>query len=110
MGTRESLALSRANDGDTISSMRTIVLALTSAILMPADSPSPERIRTAAEQALSLLQTSQKSWKQDCASCHHQTLPALAFRAARDHGLKFDESAAHASLVQFMSVYSDLAL
>jgi ankyrin repeat protein len=88
--------------------MRTIVLALIPAVLLAADSPSPERIRAAAEKAVSLLQTSQRAWKQDCASCHHQTLPALALRAAMDHGLKFDESTARATAVQIASIYSDL--
>src|SRR5260370_16355700 len=106
MGTEARLTLPRPNGG-TISRMRTILLALTSTVLLAADSPSPERIRSAAEQPLSRLQTSKRLWKQDCASCHHQNLPALAFRAASERGLKFDESAARANAAQIVSVYSD---
>src|SRR5260370_28410729 len=87
--------------------MRTILVALTCSVLLAADSATPDRIRAAAERALALLQTSQKTWKQDCASCHHQNLPALAFRAASEHGLKFDESSARANAAQIVSVYSD---
>jgi hypothetical protein len=77
-------------------------------MLLPAASTSADQIRTAAEKGLALLQTSQKSWKQDCTSCHHQNLPQLAIRAAREHGLKFDESAAQASAKHVTSIYSDL--
>ena len=56
------------------------------------------RIREAATKAVAMIQKSQKSWysKQSCFSCHQQVLPALAFRAAREHGIPVDEQAAHA--------------
>ena len=59
---------------------------------------APDRIRDAATKAVRLLQTAQKNWyaKQSCYSCHNQILPALAFRAAREHGIPVDEAAAHA--------------
>lgn len=60
---------------------------------------STARIRDAATKAVALIQSSQKSWpsKASCYSCHQQVLPALAFRAAREHGIPVDEPAAHAN-------------
>jgi N-acyl-D-amino-acid deacylase len=62
---------------------------------------NPDRIREAATRAVALLQSSQKGWyaKQSCESCHHQILPALAFRAAREHGIPLDEEAARADAI-----------
>jgi ankyrin repeat protein len=59
-------------------------------------------IREAAARAITLLQSSQKTWyaKQSCASCHHQYLPALAFQAARGQGIPIDETIAHADAVK----------
>lgn len=70
---------------------------------------SPDRIRHAATRAVALIQASQKGWyaRQTCASCHHQFLPALAFRSAREHGIPVDEALAHADAVQAFS-YADL--
>ena len=58
---------------------------------------------------MSARQSSQKTWyaKQSCASCHHQYLPALAFQAARGHGIPIDEADAHADAVKAF-VYTDL--
>src|SRR3954454_3109358 len=57
-----------------------------------------DRIREAASRNLALFQQSQKHWfeVQRCDSCHHQYQPALAYRAARDHGILFDETIARA--------------
>jgi ankyrin repeat protein len=67
-------------------------------------------IRDAAAKAVALIQKSQQNWysKQDCFSCHHQVLPALAFRAAREHGIPVDEQAAHAGAVKAFGFYSNL--
>src|SRR6266853_1586792 len=56
------------------------------------------RIRDAAARNLALFQASQKQWfdVQRCDSCHHQYQPALAYRAAREHGIPFDERIARA--------------
>ncbi|HJT89576.1 MAG TPA: ankyrin repeat domain-containing protein [Bryobacteraceae bacterium] len=66
-------------------------------------------IREGAARAVELIQASQKGWysKQTCASCHHQFLPALAFRAAREHGIRVDETLAHADFVRAFD-YTDL--
>ena len=68
------------------------------------------RIRDAATKAVALIQNSQKSWpsKQSCFSCHQQVLPALAFRAAREHCIPVDEPAAHASAAAAFGFYSNL--
>jgi ankyrin repeat protein len=75
-----------------------------------ADDASSTRIREAATKAVALIQKSQKSWpsKQSCYSCHQQVLPALAFRAAREHGIPVDEPAAHADAAYAFSFYSNL--
>jgi hypothetical protein len=71
---------------------------------------SNARIRDAAAKAVALLQASQKTWysHQSCASCHQQVLPALAFRAAREHGIPVNEPAAHADAAAAFGFYADL--
>ena len=71
---------------------------------------SPARIRNAAAGAVAVIQKSQKTWhsKQSCFSCHQQVLPALAFRAAREHGIPVDEQAAHADAVHAFGFYANL--
>jgi N-acyl-D-amino-acid deacylase len=86
--------------------MRSVFVLLIPAMLSGADLSSVP-IRGAAEKALALIQNSQNNWKQDCSSCHHQFLPALAFHAAQEHGPKFDEAAARAALTKAFAVYSD---
>ena len=57
-------------------------------------------IRDAAARGVAAIQKAQSTWytanKQVCASCHHQYQPALAFRAAREHGVPVDETVARA--------------
>ena len=67
------------------------------------------RIREAAARNLALFQQSQKHWfeVQRCASCHHQYQPALAYRAAREHGIPFDEGIARADAARAFT-YADL--
>jgi cbb3-type cytochrome oxidase cytochrome c subunit len=71
---------------------------------------TPARIRQAATKAVVNIQMSQKTWylKQSCVSCHQQVFPALAFRAAREHGIPVDEQAAHADAAAAFSFYSNL--
>ena len=65
------------------------------------DAAPPDRIRDAATRAITLFQASQKGWhsNQTCNSCHHQYQAALAFQAAREHGIPVDEKIAHADAV-----------
>src|SRR5213083_359777 len=67
------------------------------------------RIRDAATRNLALFQQSQKHWfeVQRCDSCHHQYQPALAYRAAREHGIPFDETIARADAAKAFT-YADL--
>jgi ankyrin repeat protein len=76
-----------------------------------AGEPPAARIREAATKAVAIIQQSQKSWyqKQSCTSCHQQILPALAFRAAREHGIPVDETAAHADAAAAFGYFSNLA-
>jgi len=66
-------------------------------------------LRSAATRNLALLQSSQKHWfeVQRCDSCHHQYQPALAYRAAREHGIAFDETIARADAARAFT-YADL--
>ena len=70
---------------------------------------TPGRIRDAAARNLALFQASQKHWfeVQRCGSCHHQYQPALAYRAAREHGIPFDEAIARADAARAFT-YADL--
>src|SRR6266403_300101 len=75
----------------------------------PARAADPARIRDAAARNLALFQSSQKHWfeVQRCDSCHHQYQPALAYRAAREHGIPFDETIARADAARAFT-YADL--
>src|SRR5262249_12281804 len=74
-----------------------------------ANAADPPRIRDAAARNLALVQQSQKRWfdVQRCDSCHHQYQPALAYRAAREHGIPFDETIARADAAKAFT-YADL--
>ena len=52
------------------------------------------RSRTAAQKSLDLLQASSRTWmeRSGCASCHHQSLPAMAFALAKTRGLAVDDA------------------
>ena len=64
-------------------------------------------VRAAAGRALAAIQRAQSTWyadnKQVCASCHHQYQPALAYRAAREHGVPVDEARAGADAARAFS-------
>src|SRR6476659_647945 len=90
-----------------------IAVALVSIALQTAveaaGSSTPAQIRNAATKNLALSQQSQKHWfeVQRCDSCHHQYMPALAYRAAREHGIPFDEAIARADAARAFT-YADL--
>ncbi len=52
--------------------------------------------RTAATKAIALVQKSTTTWesKRSCASCHHQHLPLMLLRTARQRGVELDTAAA----------------
>jgi ankyrin repeat protein len=84
--------------------MIVVILAAASA-----DAAESTRLRDAAAKNLALFQSSQKHWfeVQRCDSCHHQYQPALAYRAAREHGIPFDEAIARADAAKAFT-YADL--
>lgn len=80
-----------------------------SAYALGAADTSAARIQNAAAKGVALIQRSQQNWyhKQSCISCHQQVFPALAFRAAREHGIPLDETAAHTADAQAFGYFSN---
>ncbi len=92
--------------------MRTRVVVLGLCLLSAAAAARADRagdIRSAAARNLALFQSSQRHWfeVQRCDSCHHQYQPALAYRAAREHGIPFDEAIARADAARAFA-YADI--
>ncbi len=87
----------------------TVLLGVLWLLPAAAGAADPAAIRDAAARNLALLQSSQKHWfeVQRCDSCHHQYQPALAYRAAREHGIPFDETIARADAAKAFT-YADL--
>ena len=61
--------------------------------------PSPvseSEVRTASAKALERIQHSQVVWykKETCTSCHHQLLPEITFKLARERGVPINETVA----------------
>ena len=82
--------------------MKTWLAMLLLVSVAQAAEPTPAQIREAASRAISLLQDGQNTWYSHttCHSCHHQFLPAIAFRTARAHGVPLNEDIAHADAVK----------
>src|ERR1051326_8504234 len=85
-----------------------IILCLVN--LLQGSEREPDLIRQSAAKAVAMIQKSQKTWfgKQSCYSCHQQVMPAMAFRAARAHGVPLDEAAARLDAEKAFSFYSNL--
>ena len=81
-----------------------IILCLLAVLPLRGQEAHPDQVRMAASRALAAIQKAQAPWyttnKQVCASCHHQYQPALAYRAAREHRVPFDEAIAKADAVK----------
>ena len=90
--------------------MRTLLGMMCVATALTAAEATSNHIRDAATRAIALLQSSQKEWntKQSCESCHHQILPAIAFRVAREHGLPIDEDAARTTAARAFTPFASL--
>jgi len=90
--------------------MRVLTGMLCLASALSAAEATTDYIRDAAGRAVVLLQSSQKDWyaKQSCESCHHQILPALAFRVAREHGIAVNEAIARDNAVRAFSPSANL--
>ena len=92
------------------SAMRLLTGMLCVATTLSAAEATSDHVREAATRAIALLQSSQKDWytKQSCESCHHQILPAIAFRVAREHGLAVNETIARNNAVHAFSPFANL--
>jgi hypothetical protein len=90
--------------------MRFLTGMLCVATTLSAAEATSDQVREAATRAIALLQSSQKDWyaKQSCESCHHQILPAIAFRVAREHGLAVNETIARDNDVHAFSPFANL--
>ena len=66
---------------------------------------SPDTLRASAQRAIAQLQKSIAIWdkQRDCASCHHQAFPMLAFAVARERGVRVDEAALQRSIDKNLS-------
>jgi Ankyrin repeats (3 copies) len=67
--------------------------------------------KASVEKAIALLQQSGSQFNRvsGCYSCHHQSLPLMAFGAARAHGIAVDETAARQQVDVTIKVLSGVA-
>lgn len=67
-------------------------------------------LRAASAKAIKLMQHSQVVWykKQVCTSCHHQLLPEITLRLARERGVSFDEKIARDTTITAFAYLKDL--
>ncbi len=67
-------------------------------------------LQEAAAKALKLMQESQASWakKETCNSCHHQLLPQISIKLAREHGVPLDERIARDTTDSTFAYLKDL--
>jgi ankyrin repeat protein len=67
-------------------------------------------LRAASGKAIGLIQQSQVVWskKESCASCHHQLLPEIPIRLARERGVPVDEKVAHETTANAFGYLKDL--
>jgi ankyrin repeat protein len=75
-----------------------------------ARSVTEPELREASAKAIKLVQQSQATWskKETCASCHHQLLPEVMFKMARERGVPFDETIARDTTAATFSFLKDL--
>jgi len=90
--------------------MRILAGMLCLTVALSAAEATSNQIRDAATRAVALLQASQKEFsaKQSCESCHHQILPALAYRVAREHGVPINEDQARATAIHAFAPFASL--
>ncbi|HEV8485299.1 MAG TPA: ankyrin repeat domain-containing protein [Blastocatellia bacterium] len=67
-------------------------------------------IRKACDKSIRLIQHSQVVWskKETCTSCHHQLLPELPLRLARERGVPFDQKVARDATAAAFAYLKDL--
>jgi len=91
-------------------SVTIFLFCASTALSQEANVISAVTLRTAAEKALKPIQRSQVAAikKQECASCHHQLLPELAFKWARERGVAYDEKIAEGVTTSTFAMMQDL--
>ncbi|MEP7272344.1 MAG: prenyltransferase/squalene oxidase repeat-containing protein, partial [Acidobacteriota bacterium] len=69
-----------------------------------------EELRMASAKAVKSMQNSQKTWfeKQTCSSCHHQLLPEISFKFARERTIPIDETIARKHTAASFEYLKDL--
>ena len=67
-------------------------------------------LQAASAKAVKLIQQSQVVWsrKESCNSCHHQLLPEIPLRLARERGVPLDEKVAQATTANTFAYLKDL--
>jgi len=67
-------------------------------------------LRAASAKAIKLIQKSQAVWakKETCNSCHHQLLPQIPIKLAREHGVPLDEKVAQDTTANTFAYLKDL--
>jgi ankyrin repeat protein len=67
-------------------------------------------LRAASAKAIKLIQQSQAVWskKETCNSCHHQLLPEIPIKLAREHGVPLDEKIARDTTANTFAYLKDL--
>ena len=67
-------------------------------------------LRAASAKAIKLIQQSQVVWskKENCASCHHQLLPEIPIKLARERGVPLDETIARETTTNTFAYLKDL--
>src|ERR1041384_1951688 len=67
-------------------------------------------LREASAKAIKLIQHSQVIWyqRETCTSCHHQLLPEIPLKLARERGVAVDEKIARATTTNAFASLNDL--
>ena len=67
-------------------------------------------LRAASAKAIGLIQQSQVVWskKESCTSCHHQLIPEIPIRLARERGVPVDEKVARETTANAFGYLKDL--
>jgi hypothetical protein len=67
-------------------------------------------LRAASARAIKLIQHAQGTWykKETCTSCHHQLLPEIPLKLARERGVPFDETVAQETTTAALAFLKDL--
>ena len=79
----------------------------------PAETAGPAgeiELRAACAKAIKVIQHSQVVWyqRETCTSCHHQLLPEIPFKLARERGVPLDEKVARATTTNAFAFLTDL--